>query len=282
MDYKKLVDGTPVPVLGLGTWAMGGNLSPSRKNDEAEIRAIRLAVELGYTHIDTAEMYGAGHTEELVGSAIEGFNRAELFITSKVLPEHLRYQDVLAAAGRTLERLKTDYVDLYLVHIPNPHIPIEETMQAMDQLQDEGIARHIGVSNFTAAQLEEAQRYAAHPITVNQIQYNLLTRNRRGHYIAHVESDVIPSCLEHGVLVVAYEPLARGKLVAPAPDRVAQTARKYGKTPAQLAINWLITKPSIVTIVKSSNEKHLKENLGALGWQLEADDLALLDAEFRS
>jgi diketogulonate reductase-like aldo/keto reductase len=282
MDCKKLADGTRIPVLGLGTWTMGGSLSPSKSNDKAETEAIQFALELGYTHIDTAEMYGAGHAEELVGKAIQGFDRENLFITTKVMPEHLRYKDVLAAARRSLERLKTDYIDLYLVHIPNPHMPIAETMEAMEYLQDEGLVRCIGVSNFTAAELEEAQNSAAYPITINQIEYNLLTRNRRGHYTAHMESDIIPYCLKHHVLVVAYEPLARGRLATPGPGTLAQIAREYGKSPSQVAINWLITKPGIVTIAKSTNKEHLEENLGALGWRLEEDDLALLDTEFQA
>ena len=153
-------------------------------------------------------------------------------------------------------------------------------MQAMDYLQDQGLTSHIGVSNFTVSDLEEAREHASHPITVNQIQYNLLTRNRRGHYTANMESDIIPYCREHGILIVAYEPLARAKLTRDVPELLKQIADKYEKTPAQLAINWLINKPGIVAIVKSSNKHHLEENLGALGWHMDPSDLEHLDAAF--
>ena len=174
-------------MLGLGTWEVGGRMSRDTSRDAEAITAIKKAIELGYTHIDTAEMYGGGHSEELVGLAINDFDRDSLFITTKVLPEHLRYKDVIKSAEGSLKRLKTDYIDLYLIHIPNPKIPIKETMQAMDLLLSQQKIRFIGVSNFSCQQLKEAQGSTENKIVNNQIEYNLLTR-RSGMYNVNIES----------------------------------------------------------------------------------------------
>lgn len=276
MDFKHLIGDIKIPVLGIGTWRLGGDRRPDSRHDKEDIVSIKNAIKLGYTHIDTAELYGGGHTEELVGKAIRGFDRKALFITSKVWGANLHYHDVIAAAKRSLDRMKTEYIDLYLVHMPNPDIPIKETMEAMDFLVEQGLVRCVGVSNFSAEQLEDAQRYSKNKIVVNQIEYNLLTRNK-GLYTAGMEKTTISYCQAKDILVIAWRPLALGQLAKPGFTLLDELAKKYKKTQAQVAINWLISKKGIVTIVKAASIKHLQENLGSVGWQLKPEDMTRLD-----
>jgi diketogulonate reductase-like aldo/keto reductase len=214
MEFKQLISGVDIPVLGVGTLRIGGTIVADRRDDRENVLAIETAIRFGMTHIDTAEGYGNGHAEELVGVAIQGFNRKELFIMTKVKPQHLRYRHVISAARRSLERLGTDYVDLYLIHAPNPYIPIKETMEAMDYLIEKNLVRFIGVSNFSVEQLKEAQRFAKSKIVANQIEYNLLVRNS-GQLTTNMESGIIPYCQENGIMIIAYRPLAKGTLTKP-------------------------------------------------------------------
>jgi diketogulonate reductase-like aldo/keto reductase len=255
-------------------------MSRDTGKDIEEINAIVDAMELGYTHIDTAEMYGAGHSEELIGFAISDFDRKSLFITTKVLPEHLHYDDVIKSAEGSLRRLKTNYIDLYLIHIPNPEIPIRETMKAMDYLVEQKMIRFIGVSNFSVAQIKEAGMYTENKIVNNQIEYNLLTRHS-GMYNTNIESEIIPFCQENGIIITAWKPLVKGKLMSEENKLLEEISEKYKKTRAQIALNWLISKKNIITIPKSTNIEHLKENLGALEWKLSEEDIKRLDTEFR-
>jgi diketogulonate reductase-like aldo/keto reductase len=248
--------------------------------DVESIAAIRCAIGLGYTHIDTAEMYGAGHSEELVGLAIKDFDRDSLFITTKVLPDHLRYENVLKSVEGSLKRLKTDYIDLYLIHIPNPKIPIKETMQAMDALARQQKIRFIGVSNFSVEQLKEAQSCTENKIVNNQIEYNLLTRHS-GMYNVNIESEIVPFCQENDIIITAWKPLVKGRLFQEKNILLEELVAKYNKTLGQIAINWLISKKNIITIPKSTNIEHLKENMGAIGWKLDEEDIIRLDEEFR-
>ena len=280
MEFKELSDGVKIPVLGIGTWKMGGGFSADSTHDKEEILAIKAAVRLGMTHIDTAELYGNGHAEELVGEAIREFKREELFITTKVKSENLRYDYLISAAKRSLKRLRTSYVDLYLIHSPNPDIPIEETMKAMDCLVENKLTRFIDVSNFSVEQIEEAQKHAKNKIVANQIEYNLLTRNR-GQFTNDMESEIIPYCQKNGVIVIAYRPLTKGELAKPEIKLLDELAEKYGRTQAQIALNWLISKPNIVTIPKAVRVEHIKENLGAIGWRLNEEDMRRLDYDFQ-
>lgn len=289
MDYKNLTDNFKIPVIGLGTWGIGGFMEADSSKDEEAVQAIKDAIELGYSHIDTAELYGAGHTEELIGKAIKDFDRTKLIITSKVLKTNLKYDDVIASCKKSLEKLQTDFIDIYLILAPNPEIPLEETMKAMDYLVDQGLVKYIGVSNFSVEQMQEAQKYSKNRIVANQIPYNLATRNvnldrntgRVGSCI-NMESKIIPYCQENDIIVMAYRPIERGFLLKPN-SLVDGLSKKYGKTKAQIAINWLISKENIITIPKSTRLDHLKENLGSIGWSLSADDMKLLDeTEFES
>lgn len=277
MQSNKHTEHISIPAIGLGTWRIGGGREPDYSQDAEAIYAIQTALDLGYRHIDTAEMYGDGHTEELIGEAIQGFDRDTLFITTKVRNTKLQYNDVLQSAEESLERMKIDYIDLFLVHAPSPDIPIEETMRAFDHLVDQKMVRYIGVSNFQVHQLLEAQKHTKNKIVANQIEYSLLTRNE-GRYSGNkdMESKTIPYCQEHDIIIIAERPIERGVILQEHPVLDALEA-KYNKTKAQIAMNWLISKENIVTIPKSVNAERLKENLGAVGWRLDEEDVGLLD-----
>lgn len=265
MRYKKLHDGFEVPVLGLGTATYGSG-------GEAEVRAIQIALDLGYTHIDTAENYGGGGAEQLIGSAIKGRDRSRLFITSKVSQMHLQYEQVLHAIEGSLRRLDTDYLDLYLIHWPNPAVPLEETFRALNRLVEEGKTRYIGVSNFNVEQMERSFRLTSSILATNQVHYSLFYRDPE-------ENGVLRYCQEHDVLLTAYTPVEHGRVGES--ERVSNLAAAKDATTAQIALAWLIAKPSVITIPQSKNEAHLRENLGALAVQLDDEDMNLLDTLVR-
>jgi len=268
MEYKELNrTGLLIPSIGMGTWGIGGYSNPDYSKDEEMIKVLRKGIEFGLTLIDTAEMYGDGHSEELVGEAIKTFPREKIFIITKVLPENLRYKDLINSAEKSLKRLKTDYIDLYLIHAPNPRIPIKESMQAMEKLREEGLIKFIGVSNFNVAQMKEAQRCLRNNhIVANQVEYSLFYRK--------IEKDILPYCEKEGITLIAYSPLARGLI--PKDKFIKKIALKYNKTASQLALNWLIKKPNVVAIPKSSKIERLKEFATSTGWNLSEDDEKLI------
>lgn len=271
MEFKEIAKGVKIPAIGLGTWGMGGGNFPNPFTDKQAVQALRRGIELGMTHIDTAEMYASGHTEEVVGKAIEPFNREKLFITSKVLPKNFRYDDTIKAAKRSLKRLGIEQMDLYLLHWPNPDIPLEETMSAMEHLLEQGLTRFIGVSNFSVEEMKEAQSYLdkKNKIVTNQVEYSLMAREP--------ENEVLQFCQKNKILLTAYSPLGHGKLMKKEIPLLSDLSEKYSKTPAQIALNWLISKDFVVTIPKASNMKHVEENAGAVGWRLSSADAGKLD-----
>ncbi|MCL7394061.1 MAG: aldo/keto reductase [Thaumarchaeota archaeon] len=277
MEYRLLGrTGEKIAAIGLGTWLIGGGSSPDYSMDMEAIEAIRYAIELGMTHIDTAEMYGGGHAEELVGEAIKSFKRDEIFIASKVWHTNLRYDDVLRACERSLRRIQTSYMDLYYIHWPSDVIPLSETMKAMERLYKDGKIRYIGLSNFSPTQIEEARSYlSTTDVVAIQAEYSLYNRK--------IEGDVIPYCFRNNLTVVAYSPLARGALLAdlrkPMERRVKllmELAEKYSKTPVQIALNWVIWHDQVIAIPKALQRQHLEENAGAAGWKLTKEDYDLI------
>ncbi|PIR97916.1 MAG: aldo/keto reductase [Candidatus Colwellbacteria bacterium CG10_big_fil_rev_8_21_14_0_10_42_22] len=281
MNIWKLDNGFELPKVGLGTWLMGGNMEANSSDDEVCLRAIQSALDLGYRHIDTAELYGNGHAEELVGQAITNTKRENLIIATKVAKTNLQYEDVLKAAKGSLKRLKLDYVDIYYIHAPNPNIPVEGTMKAMNKLIKEGLIKNIAVSNFTIDMIREAQSFADTKIVANQVEYSLSTQLEDNYgYSKNVCSEMVPYCQENGIMLVAYRPVNRGELLEPNKilDKVAQ---KYGKTRAQIAINWLVSQKNVVTIPMSQNETHLKENLEAGDWEMDPEDIEALGVAYR-
>jgi diketogulonate reductase-like aldo/keto reductase len=273
MKYKEIAPGEEIPVLGLGTWGMGGRQIEDHTWDEENIQAIRMVVELGMTHIDTAEYYGAGHAEELVGEAIESFDRDELFITTKVWRTNLRYNDVIQSMKSSLKRLRLDYVDLYLQHWPNPRIPLEETMKALEYCAEEGYTRYIGVSNFSEELMREAQGYLEeHMLVANQVEYSLNDQKPKMILLPYIQS--------HNKLLVAYTPLAKGKLDKPGYEVLDEMAEKYKKSPTQIALNWLIRQENVVAIPKSSNPVHLLDIDKTTDFELSEDDALKLADSF--
>lgn len=271
---KKLTNNFEMPIFGLGTWQVGGrDIRDPNNDDQKDILAIQEAIHLGVTHIDTAESYADGYAETLVGQAIKGLDRKKLFLVSKIHKEHLTFDGVLEAFKNSIQRLKTDYLDLYLIHSPSLDIPIQETMKALDKLVKDGVVKNIGVSNFKTSRLIEAQKYTQNKIVVNQVYYNLIVREPE-------RDGLLKYCQENDVILEAYRPLDKGAMVdSPAPI-LAEIAKKYNKTPAQVAINWLTSQDNVVTLSKSSNLNHLKENLGAIGWQMDSKDIEALRENF--
>jgi diketogulonate reductase-like aldo/keto reductase len=271
---KKLKNGFEMPVFGLGTWLMGGTKIRNTQNDDArDIEAIQNAVSMGVTHIDTAENYAEGHTETLVGHALQGYDRNKLFIVTKVDTNHLGYDDVLRSCQNSLSRLRIEHVDLYLIHKPNDTIPLTQTIRAMDRLVQEGLTKYIGVSNFSTKRLIDAQKYTQNKLVINQVYYNLAAREPE-------HEGLLEYCQNNDVLLEAYRPLEKGVLLAETVPVLHKIATKYGKTPSQIVINWLVSQKNVITISKSVSKQHLKENLGALGWQMESEDIEMLRNSF--
>ena len=272
-DKKELgKTGEYIPSIGQGTWRIGGGVSPTIKDDKKAIETIKYGIKVGLTLIDTAEFYGGGHTEELVGQTIKSFNRKTIFVTSKVWQINLRYDDVLKAAERSLKRLQTKYIDLYLIHWPNPAIPLSETMKAMEKLVELGKVRYIGVSNFDVQLMEEARSYLSkEDIVVNQVRYNLLDRT--------VEQDILPYCEREKIILMAYTPLAKGALAKE--KKLAKIGKKYNRKASQVALNWLISKKPVVAIPKAINKKHIEENARGMEWRLNKKDIELIDSYFK-
>ena len=260
-----MASGDTVPSLGLGTWRMGER---ARQRDE-EIAAIRLGLDLGMIVVDTAEMYGDGATELLVGEAIAK-RREEVFLVSKVLPTHARRAQVLAACAASLERLSTDRLDLYLLHWRG-RTPLRETVEAFNQLVSEGKIRSWGVSNFELTDMEELLATpGGSAVSCNQVLYNL---RRRG-----IEFDLLPWCREHGIPVMAYSPVEQGELLRH--KAVTRIAARVGVTPAQLCLAWVLRQPSVIAIPKAGTREHVRENHASLGIRLSGSDLRALDEAF--
>jgi diketogulonate reductase-like aldo/keto reductase len=274
ISQKSLKSGFSMPVFGLGTWEMGGRMAPDPKNDDqADIAAIGKAIKHGIIHIDTAEKYAAGHAEELVGTAIKQYDRKKLFLVTKVAGTNLHTSDVRTSLEKSLTRLGTDYVDLYLIHEPNHNIPLKETMAVLCDLVDEKKIKYIGVSNFSVESMKEAQEYSRYPIVANQVHYNLQCRESE-------KKGLLDYCLRNDVILIAYRPIEKAMLLETNAPVVEEMAKKYNKTFAQIAINWLVSQKNVVTLSKMRNIKHLEENLGAVDWQMADDDIERLRKEF--
>lgn len=263
MDARRFGPDGEVAVIGIGTWKM------ELDDRSAAIAAIRRAVELGMTHVDTAELYGSGRVETMVGEALDGV-RDRVYLVSKVLPRNATYAGTIKACEASLERLRTDHLDCYLLHW-REDLPLADTFRAFETLREQGKIKRWGVSNFDADDLEEAHALVGDgAITCNQVLYHLNDRT--------IEHRVIPWCEQHGVAVVAYSPFGSGAF--PRSTQLDELARARGVTPHQLALAFLVRRPSVFGIPKSSNALHVAE-LAAVGdLRLGADEIAAIDAAF--
>ncbi|HLK70927.1 MAG TPA: aldo/keto reductase, partial [Steroidobacteraceae bacterium] len=264
--------------LGLGTWMMG----ESRLARSRELTAITRALQLGYRVFDTAEMYGQGGAEQLLGQALTAFGvgaatgpaREELFLVSKVTPSHASLSGTVRACEASLDRLRSRYLDLYLLHWPGPH-PFTETLQALGELRERGLIRHFGVSNFSLPELQqwcEAEQSLglAGATQCNQLYYCLQARG--------IEFDLLPWQRSHGIVTMAYSPLGRGRLTRDAV--LERLARARGASAAQIAIAWSMRKPDLISIPKSSHPKRIEENWAARALRLSDAECAELDGAF--
>jgi diketogulonate reductase-like aldo/keto reductase len=258
------------PVLGLGTWRMG----ESARTRSAEISAVRCAFDLGYRLIDTAEMYGEGGAEEIVGAAAGAalatgaVRREHLVIVSKVYPHNASRRGAIAACERSLKRLKLDYLDVYLLHWRGQN-PLADTVAAFEELRARGLIRHWGVSNFDVADMQELGGLSGHCV-LNQVYYSASTRG--------IEFDLLPWHRKHGIATMAYSPIDEGAL---ARDRTfAAIGRRHGVSAARAALAWVLRHPEVIAIPKAASEAHLRDNLAAVDLVLTAEDLAEIDARF--
>ena len=265
MKQVQLPSGEQVSAFGLGTWNIGDTLSQRAE----EIATLRAGLDAGATLIDTAEMYGDGRSEELVGEAIAG-RRDEVFLVTKVYPHNASRKGVPAACERSLKRLKTDRIDLYLLHWRG-NVPLAETIEAFVALQKAGKIRHFGVSNLDLSDMQEWWKVAGgRAVAANQLLYNL---GRRG-----IEWDLLPWLQKKSVPVMAYSPIEQARLLKD--SKLAGFAKRHGMTPAQAALAWLLSKEGVIVIPKTGRRERLKENLGALERKLDAAQLAELDKLF--
>ncbi len=297
MNYAKLGQtGIEVSRLTFGCWELGGGWW-EKAEDEVNIKLLQTAFDRGVNSFDTAEAYGDGHSETIVGLALAG-KRKECVLATKVSKDHLRRDDLRRAVEKSLQRLRTDYLDLYYVHWPNPEIPLQETMTEMSRLKEEGIIRAIGVSNFSLSLLQQAQEYAQ--VDAIQPEYSLLQRE--------IEDGLLPYCREHSIAVMAYSPLTKGILTGAfhfgnaklkeddfrrsrrffLPEHLEkekelllllkEVAEAKGVSISRVALAWLLAQPGLTSaIVGTQNERHLLDNLQATELQLTQEELARLD-----
>ena len=264
MRTTVLPSGEALPVLGQGTWGMGEK--PARRS--SEIAALQTGLDLGMRLIDTAEMYGEGAAEEVVGKAMAG-RRDSCFLVTKVYPHNATRAGTVAACERSLRRLGTDRIDLYLLHWRG-QVPLAETVEAMEELLRAGKIRTWGVSNFDVADMEQLLRAGGAPVSTNQVLYNL---SRRG-----IEYDLLPWCAQHAMPVMAYSPLEQSRLLDDAV--LEKVAARHAASPAQVALAWVLRRDGVIAIPKAASAEHVRQNRQALEVALDAEDIAALDQAF--
>jgi diketogulonate reductase-like aldo/keto reductase len=250
-------NGANIPAIGLGTWTL---------RDEAATRLVAGALEAGYRHIDTATSY---ENEAAVGEGLRasGVPRDDIFLTTKIWPTDIAAGDLQRSVEGSLERLGVDRVDLALIHWPSKTVPLAESIQALNEVRARGLARNIGVSNFTAALIEEAVALSEHPLACNQVEHHPLLNQDR----------VMAACRKHGLALVSYCPLARGSDLF-AQDAVSEAAARHGKTPAQVVLRWQVQRDGVAAIPRSSDPGRIRENLDVFDFALDAGEVAAIDA----
>lgn len=303
MEYMTLgKSDLKVPVVGFGAWQAGKRGWGSDYSDEDIIEAIRFSIENGVNYIDTAEVYGNGYSEDVVARAIKGYDREDIILATKVAAFHYRYKDLIRAAEQSMERLNTDYIDLYQLHWPDNYISMKETVSALEKLVKDGKVRQIGLCNYPAPLIEDmySRMSSDIPIVSNQMRYNIIERE--------VEDELFPYMKEKGITMIAWSPIAKGLLTGkynegnlpgdevrkndalfrkenveklkPVLQKVKELSDKHGKTMSQVSLNYLITKGAIV-IPGAKNLSQAKDNIGASGWKLTDSEIAEIDGASR-
>jgi diketogulonate reductase-like aldo/keto reductase len=277
LNFKALGAGGPmVSEIGLGTyydplWIATAKSIGWMRGASSKLESLKAGLDGGMNFIDTAELYGS---EPIVARAIKGRKRDELFVASKVWPNHLRRDALVHALEKSLRRLETSYVDLYQVHFPNSRVPIAETMGAMEEMKEKGKLLAIGVSNFSRQQMVDANAALKRSqLASNQVEYSLANRE--------IEADLLPYCQSNKVSIIAYFPLGHGKLVrGRARERMEAICKAYSKKPAQVALNWLVSGRDVFAIPRASRVEHVRDDLGGSGWEMQPEDRSLLQAAF--
>ena len=284
IPVKKLNNGFEMPVFGIGTYNVlaenDNNVFLPDSDWQKEISILCEAIELGVTHIDTAESYAQGNAEKLIGRAIKNYNRNKLFLVSKVKLDNLSYNGINSAVQNSLERMQTNYLDLYLMHRCPPLDKFEECVKAMNELIEKGLVKNIGLSNTNTLHTKMLSKISKYPFVVNQVHLNLQFREPE-------KDGLVNFCQKNDMLLEAWRPVNKGALTKsgvnitkPGISLLDEMCKKYNKTPAQISINWLISQNNIITLAKSSNIEHLKENLGSFGWSMNPEDIEKLKTEF--
>jgi diketogulonate reductase-like aldo/keto reductase len=268
MKLKQLGNtGQLIASIGQGCMGIGGEFKKNTILDKEFLWSLEYGIELGMTFIDTAEVYANGHSETLVGRAAKN-KRDKLFIATKFSPENNNHDNVLASAEGSLKRLNTSYIDLYQVHWPNPSIPIEETMTALDKLLKDGKVRFVGLSNFSQREMEEAQKFID-PVKIvsNQVEYNLFDR--------FIETSLMPYMSKSNSSIIAYSPLDKGKSFNDSKKNqlMNKLSEKYKKTISQISLNWLLSHDNVFVIPKALKKNHIEINASSSDFEIDSDDI---------
>lgn len=255
-----------LPKIGFGMWKIGGDTSPRPEWDARSLAALRSALEVGYTHFDTAEYYARGRSEELLGRVLRETKtpRERVFITTKVHPRHCDYANTLRACENSLRHLDTDFIDLYLIHWPTPSLDLKDAFRALNKLVRDGKVKRLGVSNFDLKLLKQAQKFSETPLLTNQVPYSLSDRS-------YVKNGMLEYCQQNDILFTAYSPLDDGSLRSN--QTLDEIAKAHNATPHQVALAWVVSQPRVITIPMSANPKHIQENFAAADLPLSPTEL---------
>ena len=272
MKYET-VHGVTLPKIGFGAWSIGGDSYPNPKLDAASLTALRSAIDIGYTHFDTAEYYAAGHAEELIARALRetGTDREQVFITSKVSPEHFDYDQIIKSCENSMRRLNTGYIDLYLIHWPKAGMHLEKIFHDLNNLVREGKVKHLGVSNFDLALLKQSQQLSETPIITDQVPYRLPDR-------MYANNGVLEHCQQNEILLTAYSPVKFRKMRVN--KIIREIAEAHAATPYQIALAWLVMQPRVITIPMFLDPVHIRENFEAARINLSDEEFSRLSKEW--
>ena len=271
----KLLSGNEIPKLGLGTWGIGGGPTRNPDNDDnGQIKSIKYAINNGFSFIRTAHNYAEGYCEELVGKVIKGYDRDKLFLVSCANQKFaVDKKSIIEVAKRSLKNLKIDYFDIYLIGAINPETSVKSILDGLVYLQEHGLTKDIGVSNYRLPELKASVEYLGKKIVYSEMHYNLIIREPE-------IGGALDYCRQNGIVLSAYRPLQLGQLSKPGIVLLDQMSEKYKKSQSQIALKWLVQKDGVITMTKVEKEKHIKEDLDIFDWNLTKEDMEKLDMDF--